>query len=81
MTAASAASVDVDDDDDDSDEDDDFDLFDDIKEVFTEDESKAMRIEQILAPTESENALLVPPNLNSYKLGKLIEKDPLDVLQ
>ena len=43
MGAASAATVDIEDVDD-SDEDD-FDLFDDIKEVFTEEESREMRIE------------------------------------
>ena len=69
----------------DSDSDEDFDLFDDIQEVLTQDtteEATQKRIDDIMAPKEeSDNALLVPPNINSFKLGKLIDKDPLDVLQ
>ena len=45
-----------------SEDEDDFDLFDDIKEVLTEEESQQKRIDDIMnTQTENDNALIIPP--------------------
>ena len=45
----------------DSEDDEDFDLFDDIQEVLSAEESQKQRIDQIMQPTETDQALLIPP--------------------